>query len=203
MWWQLQYSPLEVEDLFLSRALRPFFEEYIWKHRGHRAFFDRVSTPEGHSSVRISMRADESFMLDTLRPAFADWMQGRGTYTETAPVPESEADIARALLTDHHHLSSRVILDRLRNNPDFTYGDRLYDLLRLHTILTYTAGLDRVMAPSYFERLTAAWLPYWFGPQAAEKPDALYQQFDTRLEPQYDTLRQVLDALWQALQKKI
>jgi hypothetical protein len=202
MWWQLQYSPLEVEDLFLSRALRPFVEEYIWKHRGHRVFFDRVSTPEGNSSVRIRMRADEAFMTDTLRPAFADWMHDRGTFTETAPVPESEADVARALLTDHHHLSSRVVLDRLWNIPDLTYGDRLYDILRLHTILIYTAGLDRVMAPSYFERLTAAWLPYWFGQPTAENPTALYQEFDTRLAPQYDTLRYVLDALWQALQRE-
>ena len=204
-WLSINFYPLENQDVFLVRGLRPFLQQYIWATRGARAFFIRYQDEKG-PHFRIRMRGDETWMKETLLPAFEGWMEGRGEWQEQPYEPETErfgGQEALAMAESYFHLSSRVVLDRLAREM-YTYGDAMFDALRMHVIAVHAAGLNYKQAANYFEQLTKQWLPLFFSGGAdmpEEDQELILEGFATSLEPQLEDLRATLQELWKALDR--
>lgn len=203
-WLSYHIRPLETPDVFLARAVRPFLEKHVWPVQGARAFFVRQADATG-LHIRLRLFGEQ----ETLRPAFDEWFAGRGETEETAYQPEPErfgGPGGLRLAEEHFHLSTRTVLDRL--NRPYTYGDALYDGLRLHLIAIFAAEFDRQRAGWYFGQLCEQWLPLFFQPLDAGEAnstalrDAVTAQFEQSFAPQEAELRRTLDALWAALQEK-
>ncbi len=154
------------------------------------------------------MRGDEDWMAETLRPAFADWQEGRGEWEEVPYLPETErfgGEESLALAEEYFHLSSRVALDRLAREQH-TYGDSMFDALRMHTIAAHAAGLSQEQAARYFGQLAEQWLPLYFSQEGAT-PDAgffseIKDGFEKNLAPQKEDIHATLIELWKALEKE-
>lgn len=204
-WLSYHFRPLETQDIFLTRAFRPFLEQYIWPTQGARGFFLRYADESG-PHLRLRLRGEEVWIEETLREAFAGWFEGRGEWEEVAYQPEPErfgGAEALAYAEEHFHLSTRVVLDRLRSEG-FTYGDAMFDALRLHTILAFAAGFDFTRAAWYFGRLCEQWAPLYFLPaDGAPLPHSflsdLKKDFEQGYAPQSAALNETLRALWKAL----
>jgi thiopeptide-type bacteriocin biosynthesis protein len=205
-WHSFHFQPLETQDVFLVRALRPFLQQYIWPQRGARAFFLRYQDENG-PHLRIRFQADENWLQETLLPAWEGWMQDRGNRQPADYLPEIErfgGEESLALAEEHFHLSTRVVLDRIAREQ-FTYGDAMFDALRMNAIAVHAAGLKQDEAARYFARLTEQWLPLFFGGEDAADNDlnaSVLAGFEKNLAPQRDELRQVITELWKALDKE-
>ena len=207
-WRSYQIYPLETQDVFLTRAMRPFLERYIWVTPGARAFFIRYDDQKG-PHIRLRLRGEAPWLDETLRPAFSEWFAGRGEITEAPYLPETQrfgGDEAMNRAEEHFHLSSRVVLDRM--NRLYSYGDALFDALRLHTITAFSAGWDRERSAWYFGQLCNQWMELFFQP--AESGDdaqgdwraALKAGFENSFTPQREDFRLALSELWAALDKE-
>ena len=191
--------------MFLVRGLRPFFQQHIWANRGTRAFFIRYQDERG-PHIRIRMRGEAAWMEETLRPAFAGWQEGRGEWAEVTYTPETErfgGEEALGLAEEYFHLSSRVALDRLAREQH-TYGDSMFDALRMHTIAAHAAGMNPEQATKYFGQLMEQWLPLFFVPEEDATPgflDGIKEGFEKNFAPQKEDLRATLIELWKALEK--
>ncbi len=205
-WFTIHFYSLENQDVFLVRGLRPFLQQHIWSTRGTRAFFIRYQDERG-PHIRIRMRGEELWMEETLRPAFTPWQEGRGEWEEVTYLPETErfgGEEALGLAEEHFHLSSRVALDRLAREKQ-TYGDSMFDALRMHTIAAYAAGMSQEQAAHYFGQLYEQWLPLYFAPEGTPAPDffeAIKTSFEKNFAPQKEDLRATLLELWKALDKE-
>lgn len=205
-WLSIHFYPLENQDVFLVRGLRPFLQQYIWANRGTRAFFIRYQDERG-PHIRIRMRGEESWMEDTLRPAFAGWQEGRGDWVEVPYTPETErfgGEEAMALAEEYFHLSSRVALDRLAREQQ-TYGDSMFDALRMHTIAAHAAGMTQQQAARYFGQLMEQWLPLFYTPEGGAD-QAFFAEikagFEKSYHPQSADLSATLTELWKSLDKE-
>lgn len=202
-WHSIHFYPLDNQDVFLVRSLRPFFQQHIWSTRGARAFFIRYQDEQG-PHIRIRMRGEESWMENTLKPAFQDWQEGKGNWSVVPYTPETErfgGEAAMAIAEDYFHISSRVCLDRLAREQH-TYGDSMFDALRMHTMAVHAAGMSPYQSANYFSKLTEQWLPLFFGqnsPEDAAFLDEIIAGFEKNFEAQKSELRTTLMALWKAL----
>jgi len=205
-WLSIHFYPLENQDVFLVRGLRPFLQQHIWANRGTRAFFIRYQDERG-PHIRIRMSGEESWVEETLRPAFEGWMEGRGEGKEVPYTPENErfgGETAIGLAEEYFHLSSRVVLDRLARDQQ-TYGDSMFDALRMHTIAAHAAGMNQEQAARYFSQLTEQWLPLFYATDGT--PDAAFlseirEGFEKNFAPQKEELQPTLLELWKALDKE-
>ncbi len=205
-WFSIHFYPLEAENVFLARAVKPFLEQYIWPRTGARAFFVRYEDEKGQH-IRLRLRGEAEWVEETLRPALAGWFEGRGEWQEVAYVPETErfgGEEAMAWAEEYSHVSTRVVLERLSRGV-YTYGDAMFDALRMHTMTAYAAGFDREKAAWYFGRLCDLWLPVFFqnadGGQAdADGAAELKSNFETGFERQREDLKITLGELWKALE---
>jgi thiopeptide-type bacteriocin biosynthesis protein len=206
-WISYHFSPLETPDVFLVRAWKPFLEQYIWPRQGARAFFIRYEDEHG-AHLRLRLKAEADYIAETLEPAFVGWMVDRGEFQQVAYQPETErfgGPEALALAEEHFHLSTRVVLERLSRAP-YTYGDALFDALRMHLILAYAAGLERSKAAWYFSRLSDLWLPSFFRPEGVMSAEQLQKQvkgdFEKHYAGQEEGLQEALLALWTSLEQE-
>lgn len=203
-WLSIHFYPLENQDVFLVRALRPFFQQHIWSQKGARGFFIRYQDEQG-PHLRIRMGGEESWVEETLRPAFAEWQEGRGEWKEIPYTAETERFGGAEAMTwaeEHFHLSTRVSLDRLASEQH-TYGDSMFDSLRMLSIMAHAAKLTQEDAARYFSRLYAQWAPLFLFP--GTQPDStdletLETQFQSSFAAQESDLRGVLSGLWKALE---
>lgn len=205
-WLSIHFYPLENQDVFLVRSLKPFLQQYIWSNRGTRAFFIRYQDERG-PHIRIRLRGEASWMEETLRPAFEGWQEGRGTWEEVPYIPEIERFSGEAnigLVEEYFHLSSRVVLDRLAREQH-TYGDSMFDALRMHAIATHATGISMEQAAGFFGQLTEQWLPLFYVPDTASDPDIyadIKASFKKNYAPQAFELRTILSELWKMLDKE-
>jgi thiopeptide-type bacteriocin biosynthesis protein len=205
-WLSFHFYPLENQDVFLTRSLRPFLQQYIWSKRGARAFFIRYQDERG-PHIRIRMRGEASWIEETLRPAFTGWQEGRGEWIEVPYLPETErfgGAEALELAEEYFHLSSRVTLERMAREM-YTYGDGMFDALRMHTITAHAAGMNQGEAAAYFGQLTEQWLPLFFATEAGPYPEFLFEiraGFENNFAPQAADLKTTLNELWKALEKE-
>jgi len=205
-WLSIHFYPLENQDVFLVRGLWPFLQQNLWANRGTRAFFIRYQDERG-PHLRIRMRGEETWLRETLLPAFTGWMEGRGEWVEVPYQPETErfgGETALGWAEETFHLSTRVVLERLIREQH-TYGDSMFDALRMHTIAAHAAGMNQEKAARYFGQLTEQWLPLFFATEGA--PDELFLSgikagFEKNFEPQEHDLRGTLTELWKALDKE-
>lgn len=203
-WLSLYFYPTETPDIFLARAVRPFLATHIWPQRTARAFFVRYDDENGRH-IRLRIRGEAEWLAETLRPALEAWFADRGEYREVPYQPEPErfgGEAALALAEEHFHVSTRVVLDRL--NREYTYGDAMFDALRMHTITAFAAGFEREKASWYFKQLADQWLPMFFqavdgAPPAETFREDIYGQFEQSFTPQQEDIRMTLDELWIAL----
>jgi len=154
MYFSVEFRPSESPDVFLARALKPFLEQYIWPTRGTRAFFSRHED-EGGTLIRIRMRGDDAWTDDLLKPAFEGWMRDRGNWQEITFQPDVSAyggEEVMVWVEEHFHIGTRVVLDRI-STPEFTYGDAMFDTLRLFTAIAEAAGFSREKARWYYSAI--------------------------------------------------
>jgi thiopeptide-type bacteriocin biosynthesis protein len=153
------------------------------------------------------MRGEASWMEETLRPAFTGWLEGRGEWIELSYVPETDrfgGPEALALAEDYFHLSSRVTLERLAREM-YTYGDAMFDALRMHTISAHAAGMNQKEAATYFGQLMEQWLPLFFATDHGPDPEfeaKIRMGFENNYAPQALDIRATLNELWKALEKE-
>jgi thiopeptide-type bacteriocin biosynthesis protein len=202
-WLSFHFVPAETPDVFLARAVYPFVEQQIWQKTGYRFFFVRHPDSEGQPELRLRFKGD----LAAIRAAFVDHFQHRGTWTEVAYQAEIErygGPDQMALAEEHFHISSRVVLDRLRR-PNHTYADVLHDALRMHTMTLAAAGLSAPESADYFDRLCDAWIPAFFRPADGITLDNteliadVKADFEATLAPQFDKIYEQIRALWVSL----
>jgi thiopeptide-type bacteriocin biosynthesis protein len=204
-WLSIHFYPLETENAFLTRAVKPFLEQYIWPKQGARAFFIRYEDDRGRH-IRLRLRGEAEWVRDTLRPAVKGWFAGRGEWEEVAYEPENERFSGEEMLAwaeEYFHVSTRVVLSRLGQDA-YTFGDAMFDALRMHTMTAFAAGFDREKAAWYFGQLHDQWLPIFFKSDDGKAADsevqkALKEQFEQNFDPQKEELGAVLGELWKAL----
>lgn len=205
-WLSIHFYPLETENVFLTRAVKPFLEQYIWPRQGTRAFFVRYEDEKGRH-IRLRLRGDAAWVEETLRPALAGWFEGRGEWKEVAYEPETArfgGERGLALAEEYFHVSTRVVLERL-SRDQFTYGDAMFDALRMHAITAFAAGFDRKKASWYYGQLCDQWLSAFFRdeedvPTSAELHTEVKAGFEQVFNPQKENLQQALNELWKALE---
>ncbi|MDX2280152.1 MAG: thiopeptide-type bacteriocin biosynthesis protein [Saprospiraceae bacterium] len=205
-WLSYHFYPLEVPDIFLARAVKPFLAQFVWPVKGARAFFVRYADEKG-PHIRLRVRGEEEWLGETLRPAISGWFAERGEWEEQPYEAEAErfgGEEALIWAEEYFHVSTRVVLDRL--DRPYTYGDAMYDALRMHTITAFAAGFDHKKAAWYFDRLGEQWFSLFFQPDGQQQMEdsfktEVYGQFEISLAPQSDELRSTLGALWKALEQ--
>jgi len=205
-WFSIHFYPLEAEDVFLTRAVKPFLEQYIWPTKGARAFFIRYDDEKGRH-IRLRLRGDAAWIDETLRPALKGWFAERGEWEEVAYLPEKErfgGEEPLAWAEEYFHISTRVVLELLAKDAH-TYGDAMFDALRMHAITAFATGFSREKAAWYFDQLCNQWLSLFFQPTDAGAAEIALQsnlksQFEKNFEPQNGELRASLGELWKALE---
>lgn len=205
-WISYHIHPHETLEVFLTRGVRPFLEQQVWPQKGARAFFIRYEDEQG-PHIRLRIRGEAEW-LEALQGELEPWFAARGTVVETPYQPESErfgdTDVL-PWVEEYFHLSTRVVLDRL--NRPYTYGEAMFDALRMHVITAFAAGWDREKSSWYFDNLCSQWIEVFFqsnNPDAAD-PDAWKQglraDFEASFKPQQEELRLSVIELWDALKK--
>ncbi|MEZ4920797.1 MAG: thiopeptide-type bacteriocin biosynthesis protein [Saprospiraceae bacterium] len=203
-WLSYHFFPEETPDIFLVRGFKPFLEQHIWKQKGARAFFIRYEDASGQH-LRLRLKAEASYLEDTIKPAFKSWMEERGRFEEVPYQAETArfgSPEALALAEEHFHLSTQVVLQRL--SRPYTYGDALFDGLRMHLSTVFAIGMERPRAAWYFEALCRQWIPVFFAPDPEHEIDLeaeVLQDFETSFEKQKETLMNANIQTWDALQQ--
>ena len=204
-WLSYHFYPLETADVFLTRALRPFLDQYIWPRSGARAFYIRYDDEKG-PHIRLRLRGEADWIQETLAPAVEGWFAERGVRISEPYEPETArfggAD-AMGWAEEYFHVSTRVVLERLQRTA-YTYGDALFDALRMHTMTAYAAGLEREKAAWYFGQLCEQWMLLFFQPADNEASEAamratLLDNFQANFTPQAEHLRATIDNMWKAV----
>jgi thiopeptide-type bacteriocin biosynthesis protein len=205
-WLSYHIYPVEAPDVFLTRAVKPFLETVIWPHKGLRAFFIRYDDEKGRH-IRLRLAGGAEWMAETARPALEGWMEGRGELIEQPYAAEPArfgGENPLRLAEEYFHVSTRVVLERLARQPR-TYGDALFDALRLHLITAFAAGFDREKTSWYFRELCGQWTVLFFQPaDGSSDPEAaaeLRRHFQETFDAQKEDLRLALDGFWTALEK--
>ncbi|MBL7828842.1 MAG: thiopeptide-type bacteriocin biosynthesis protein [Saprospiraceae bacterium] len=201
-WLSIHFYPSETHDVFLARAVKPFLEQYIWPEKSTRAFFIRYQDEKG-PHIRLRMRGEVEWLDDMLLPAFEGWMRDRGTWELVTYQPEPSrfgGEEPLAWAEEHFHVSTRVVLDRIAKDQ-FTYGDAMFDALRLLTAMSAAAGFSREKARWYFGALFNMWLPSFFGVEEPADKEAIQASFQQNLAAQQHMITQVLDRFWNDIEK--
>ena len=206
-WFSYHIYPLEAPEVFLARGLRPFLEQNIWPTPGARAFFIRYEDEHGFH-IRLRLRGEDQWLRQNIQPTLEEAFAERGTLEEVPYLPETDRfGDATALdaAEQHFHLSTRVVLDRL--NRPYTYGDALFDALRLHLITAYALQWQPERCAWYFGELCNQWMDLFFQPAgkgATGESDwraSLKADFEESFAPQRNEVRNALSELWTALDK--
>lgn len=201
-WFSVQFYPLETPDVFLARAVKPFLEQYIWSQKNRRAFFIRYQDEKG-PHIRLRVKGEEQWMEETLREAFAGWFRERGEWEEAPYQPEPDrfgGTEALAWAEEHFHLSTRVALERIARDQ-FTYGDAMFDSLRLNLMLAFAAGLNIDRSRWYFEQLTNQWLDLFFSIETDAERQELKDSFSNALQQQREQLVEMLTGFWEDMEQ--
>lgn len=205
IWRSFHFFPLEAADVFLARGLRPFLEHHVWPVRGVRAFFLRYEDEKG-PHLRLRFKGEQDWMDNTLQPAFEGWFQDRGRWEMVPYLPEADrfgGEEALILAEEHFHISSRVVLDRL--NRPYSYGDAMFDAIRLNIAMIIAANFDRERAAWYFGQLSDQWLQLFFKPEDQPADEAFYDTIKARFEQSFkrqeDSLRHVVPQFYNAVKQ--
>lgn len=195
-WNSYHFYPLEVPDVFLARSLRPFLERHVWPQKGARAFFLRYDDEKG-PHIRLRFKGEQEWLDNSLQPVFEEWFRERGKWESQPYLPEADrfgGEEALSLAEEHFHISSRVVLDRL--NRPYSYGDAMFDAIRLNIALIIAADFDRERASWYFGQLADQWLRLFFKPEDQPADEVFYEtikaQFELGFKRQEDSLRHVV-----------
>lgn len=162
--------------MFLVRALKPFLENNVWPIKGARAFFIRYTDEKG-SHIRLRLRGEQAWVENSLQPAFEQWFESRGTCEKADYTAEPARFGGEEPLTwaeEHFHISTRVALECI-SKPAYTYGDAMFDSLKMLATAAFAAGLDANQTASYFEQLCDQWLRVFFHPPENEDPNLFYE----------------------------
>jgi len=204
-WLSYHIYPLETPDVFLVRALKPFLENNVWPIKGARAFYIRYTEEKG-AHIRLRLRGTPDWMEASLQPAFETWIAERGRCEIVDYVSEPERFGGEAALNwaeEHFHISTRVALDCI-SKPTYTYGDTMFDSLKMLASAAFAAGLDHHQTSSYFERLFDQWLPVFFRPAENEDPERFFSdikmEFAQSFKEQKDNLSSALADHWKMQQ---
>lgn len=206
-WISRHFYPLETSDVFLTRALKPFLETYVWSQSGRRAFFVRMENAEGRAELRVRIKGDSDWLAETLEPAIEGWFAERGECRSAVYEPETErygGETGMAWAEEYFHLSSRVILERMSRMP-YTYAEALTDALRMNLSAAFAAGLDRDQTRKYFLKLRDQWIELFFEPDTPSagsdwKRD-ICDAFEQTYSRQKNDLIALLDGIWYDLAK--
>lgn len=206
-WLSIHFRPLETQEVFLTRAFKPFLAHYIWPNKGTRAFFIRYEDESG-PHLRLRFKAEPAWLTDTLLPAFESWMSDRGSWTRETyqPAPDRFGGLeALVWAEEHFHISTRVVLDRLSGDL-YTYGDAIFDALRMHLVMGFAAGMKKSDVKIYFERLCLAWLPVFFrtndqNQSAKDLRENVLEDFEKSYASQSAAIAQALQQFWEELEK--
>jgi len=204
-WLSYHIHPDETLDVFLVRSVLPFLEQHVWQAKGKRAFFIRYEDEQG-PHIRLRLRGEKDWLTEIQAVAEA-WFADRGACEQMPYSSEPERFGGQEVLPwveEYFHLSTRVVLDRL--NRPYTYGDALFDALRMHVVTTFSAGWSREKSSWYFDQLCTQWMELFFQPSGEATDTSNWQQslradFETSFAPQQEELRLVVSELWQALEK--
>ncbi len=200
-WLSIHFYPNETQDVFLSRALKPFLAQYIWPNKETRAFFVRFQDEKG-PHLRLRFKVAPEWATETLLPAFEGWFAGRGEWEQVAYVAETArfgGEDAMAWSEEYFHIATRVVLDRI-SRDQFTYGDAMFDALRLHVIAAFAAGLTRDKSRWYFGQLYDQWLPLFFSADPPTPAAEISSAFEKTFAPQQAQIAATLDSFWKSLE---
>lgn len=205
-WLSYHVYPLETADVFLARALRPFLEKHVWPEKSARAFFVRYADDRG-AHIRLRFRGEAEWLENTLQPVLFQYFENRGELVAATYEPEPErfgGPDALAWAEEYFHQSTRVVLERL-NREQYTYGDAMFDALRLHVITAFAAGFDTKKTGWYFGQLCDQWLPLFFKPEevadGADWQGEVKVGFERQFAPQRFPIVDALDRFWKDLKK--
>ena len=193
--------PNETLDIFLRRGVLPFLEKEVWSSTQNRAFFIRFADAEGEH-IRLRLRGEYAQWDERVMAHFSD----RGRIKKTPYEAEIErygGEVGMFLCENQFSLSTRVVFERLSKDV-YSYGDALFDAMRLDLALVGAAGLGRAKIKWYFQKLYALWLPIYFrredGRPLDEKGLAeIEMAFEASYRQQETSLIESMDATWMSL----
>ncbi len=201
-WLSYHLYPLENTEVFLYRGIRPFMERQVWPYSGVRGFYVRSTDGRGEH-VQLHLHGSAAWM-ETIKDAVEEWFEERAAVAEgnhassrdLFPTPE-----VSYWAEEHFHLSSRVALERMQ--PIRTYGDVLFDALRLHIVSAYAAGWSREKTAEYYGQLCYRWAQWFAGPMRdPEVPsESWIETFEAHFRAQQEEIRFAAVELWEALRR--
>ncbi len=206
-WLSYHLYPQETLDVFLLRGLRPFLEQHVWPKQGARAFFIRYCDEQGEH-IRLRLNALSEEWMQAMPKMVHEWFTQRSAIREVAYQASSElfrTPDGLYWVEEHFHLSSRVVLERMY--ATYTYGDALFDALRLHVIAVYAAGWSREQSANYFGRLCDRWAPLFIVPTETNNGtpeqwmEDLKVAFEDAFRPQQEEIRFAVVELWESLHR--
>jgi thiopeptide-type bacteriocin biosynthesis protein len=203
-WYSIHFFPKEELDIFLVQDYLPFCESEIWPVKGTRTFFLRYQDETG-IHLRLRFAGDNEWLQKQLKPALDKKFKKKGHYTEVRYEGEQNrfgGERGLALSEEHFHISARVVLARLRTQ-NYTYGDALFDAMRLHVGAAFAAGLSQAETAKYFDTLCDEWIKAYFVANEHTGEEGLNAtvraDFHAVYEPQSTFLKDALQQFWQSL----
>jgi thiopeptide-type bacteriocin biosynthesis protein len=200
-WLTFHCYPLDTQDVFLVRALKPFLDQYIWSKKESLAYYVRYQDEKG-AYIRLRIKGEPAWLDETIRPAVQGWFTGHGAWAEAVYVREPErfgGDAAMALAESYFHVSTRVVLDRLSRDK-FAHGDAMFDALRLQTMVVFGAGFSRDRARWYFEQLKKQWMLMFISDGGPSLEAAITTSFEEQFAPQEEQIRAMVALFWKTLE---
>jgi thiopeptide-type bacteriocin biosynthesis protein len=205
MWRSIHFTPKEEQDIFLVDDFLPFCEQQIWSTRGTRVFFIRYHDTTSGLHLRLRFKGEPDWLDKTLQPAFDKAFKKKGSWTIATYEPETArfgGEVGLAWAEEHFHISSRVALSRLKTK-DYTYGDAMFDALRLHLAAAFATGLNKTETGKYFDNLGSEWIKAFFKPlEGDEQLDLIATvraDFEETYRPQSEFLKDALHQFHLAL----
>ncbi len=206
-WLSAHLYPFDAQELFLKKAVEPFFWEKIWASdevaaRFEKGFFVRFDDEQG-PHVRLRIFGEEKSLEKHVRPAV------KAAFDPVAEVvfenyePEIERFGAEkmAACESHFHASSELVLKRTGQNETRGYADSMSDALAAHLLFSHAAGLSRAETRLFFFELFKNWQPVFFKNEAGETADfeATRRLFEASFLEQKDGLEAFCEQLWTTL----
>jgi hypothetical protein len=176
---------------FLTRKLLPLLQQIIYTKKGARAFFFRKDNTR-QTTIELIVKAEASWLEATVEPSLSQFMTPPDTFQISYP----PARLHEPWMEEFFHLTTRVTLSRLSGHV--TYGDSLFDALRLHTITAWAAGLDPMQVSCLFEDLTDDWFDSQKNSDPHFKKNTL-RGFSEQLNPQKTEIQEPILELWKTL----
>lgn len=218
---------------FLIKAVDPFVHEMIESETAEQFFFIRYWERGPH--IRLRFKGQKEKIADQLKPAIEtyfsnyfsaypserlepvwtsklagdqQWFPNNSVrFIDYEPEVERYGGPAGILISERQfELSSRCVLEVIRNEKLWNYSRALGIAIQLHVAFCHAVNMSLDETIAFFEWLSHGLMPYITGVEtdlaaARQKAESIHASFNERFDKNKNVLVSFCKALWDALQE--